>query len=323
MSGADEDFRRVKFQSPDAPDRKWLEWFREYYGRLLCRIDVEPHADSSFRMEVTTRRLPDLVIAHGLRSPMRTVYRGDDSGEISMVVLMAGTVQVQCSAQQNQTLTPGMAVMGRHEAPATIDVPAGARLLSIRMRRRLLEPLIRSFGSEAIIADSQALRLLTSYVQTVEAMETIPDMQMQHLVTTHIHDLVALAYGTSRDAAELIDARGKRAGRLAAIKRDIQSDLVDPRLSVTQLAARHGVSPRYIHMLFEREGVTFSEFVVSRRLTLAHRMLSDPRYEGLSISTIALAVGFGDLSYFNRTFRRRFGATPSAVRAARQDPASA
>jgi AraC-like DNA-binding protein len=31
---------------------------------------------------------------------------------------------------------------------------------------------------------------------------------------------------------------------------------------------------------------------------------------------VAYEAGFGDLSYFNRTFRRRYGATPSDVREA-------
>jgi AraC-like DNA-binding protein len=33
------------------------------------------------------------------------------------------------------------------------------------------------------------------------------------------------------------------------------------------------------------------------------------------VSSIAFDVGFGDLSYFNRTFKKRFGATPREVRA--------
>jgi AraC-like DNA-binding protein len=47
-------------------------------------------------------------------------------------------------------------------------------------------------------------------------------------------------------------------------------------------------------------------------------MMTDPRYADHRVSAIAFAAGFGDLSYFNRTFRRRFGATPSDLRAQAQ-----
>jgi AraC-like DNA-binding protein len=42
------------------------------------------------------------------------------------------------------------------------------------------------------------------------------------------------------------------------------------------------------------------------------------------ISTIAFEAGFGDLSYFNLAFRRRYRQTPSDIRAAqngKDDPA--
>jgi AraC-like DNA-binding protein len=45
-------------------------------------------------------------------------------------------------------------------------------------------------------------------------------------------------------------------------------------------------------------------------------MLTDPHHLHLAIIDIAFAVGFGDVSHFNRTFRHRFGETPSGVRAA-------
>jgi len=47
-------------------------------------------------------------------------------------------------------------------------------------------------------------------------------------------------------------------------------------------------------------------------------VLADPRYADRTICDIALAAGFGDLSTFNREFRRRFGMTPSDVRRATQ-----
>ena len=67
-------------------------------------------------------------------------------------------------------------------------------------------------------------------------------------------------------------------------------------------------------MLFEGEDTTFSEFVLGERLAWTMRTLCDPASSSRSISTIALDAGFGDLSYFNRVFRRTYGETPSDAR---------
>jgi AraC-like DNA-binding protein len=44
-------------------------------------------------------------------------------------------------------------------------------------------------------------------------------------------------------------------------------------------------------------------------------LLTSPNRPDRTISAIAFDASFGDLSHFNRLFRRRFGATPSEVRA--------
>ena len=67
-------------------------------------------------------------------------------------------------------------------------------------------------------------------------------------------------------------------------------------------------------MLFEEDGATFTDYALEQRLIAAHRMLSDARLRHLTIGAIAYQAGFGDLSHFNRSFRRRFGATPSEIR---------
>jgi AraC-like DNA-binding protein len=57
-----------------------------------------------------------------------------------------------------------------------------------------------------------------------------------------------------------------------------------------------------------------SAFVLEHRLARAYRMLSDPAHLGSKVVTIAAQCGFRDLSWFNRVFRRRYGATPSDIR---------
>ena len=86
------------------------------------------------------------------------------------------------------------------------------------------------------------------------------------------------------------------------------------------LADRHHCTERYLQRLFEAEGTTFTAYVQEQRLLRACRLLVDPRRAREKISAVAYDCGFGDVSYFNRVFRRRYGAAPSEFRAqAEQD----
>jgi transcriptional regulator GlxA family with amidase domain len=128
---------------------------------------------------------------------------------------------------------------------------------------------------------------------------------------------------STRGAEEAANAGRLRAARLHAIKQDVERCLDRPDLSVVALAERHCCTPRQVQRLFEQEGSTFTEYVLAQRLGRAYRMLSDPRRCGDKISSVAFDCGFRDVSYFNRVFRRRFGAAPSNVRAqAQQTPAT-
>lgn len=131
-----------------------------------------------------------------------------------------------------------------------------------------------------------------------------------------MHEIVSYILGAARDGAAVEKARGPAAARLRAIKADIVENLCSRELTIVSVAERHRVTPRYVRKLFEGDGVTFSEFVLAQRLARARRMLADPRHDAETISAIAFACGFGDLSYFNRVFRRQYAATPTAVREA-------
>ena len=85
-------------------------------------------------------------------------------------------------------------------------------------------------------------------------------------------------------------------------------------LSPGDIAKRQKVSDSYIRKLFGSEGTSFSEYVLTRRLIRAHRMLTVRGRDQGGIASIAYDAGFGDLSYFNRSFKRRYGATPSELR---------
>jgi AraC-like DNA-binding protein len=211
----------------------------------------------------------------------------------------------------------GSALLSSNSDVSTVVLPAPARFVTFGLPRKLmlaLAPGLEDAFVRPLPANSSIVRLLLSYADALKDEDTQRSPELQHVVATHIHDLCALAIGATRDAAEIAAGRGLRAARLRAIKADIVRNLPDGDVSVTALAARHRISVRYIQRLFESEGTTLSQFVLGQRLIRVHRMLADPRHVHHAISTIAYDAGFGDLSTFNREFRRRFGATPSDIR---------
>jgi AraC family transcriptional regulator, positive regulator of tynA and feaB len=105
-----------------------------------------------------------------------------------------------------------------------------------------------------------------------------------------------------------------RQALFASVCADIKLRLADPMLNVRSVAAHAGVAPRTLQTWFYEQGTSFTEYVLEQRLNLAERQLISSA--NATVSEIAYAAGFGDLSYFSRCFRRRFGMTPSERRVA-------
>ena len=168
--------------------------------------------------------------------------------------------------------------------------------------------------SVEIAASNESLALLGAYCAMIERQESLtsPDL-LAHMAET-IVDLVGLAIGAKGDAAEIAGARGLRAARLSAITAKIRDGFTNPGFTAASIAFELRLSLRYVHDLLQESGNSFSERVLGLRLQRAMDMLTDSRFDHLRIGQIAYASGFGDVSYFNRSFRRRFGCTPGMAR---------
>jgi transcriptional regulator GlxA family with amidase domain len=199
-----------------------------------------------------------------------------------------------------------------------IASPRPMRFCGLWVHRARLEPRVARLDDRVlkpIAADTEAMRYLIGYVRHLEEQQSLVDPTLAQLAAVHLRDLFVLVLGARRDAAILAQGRGLRAARLQAIKRYIAANFGDGGLDVGRVAARHRLTPRNVQRLFESEGTTFSEFLLNQRLARVHQMLTDPACARWTVSAIALEAGFGDVSYFNRRFRRRYALRPSDVRA--------
>ena len=118
--------------------------------------------------------------------------------------------------------------------------------------------------------------------------------------------------GTARTGATIERTGANRGSKYSSARREPGPSLEQP---IATRGIARDITPRYVQRLFEEAGATLTEYVLGQRLARAHRLLTDPRRTERTLTAIAFEVGFSDLSYFNRAFRRRFGATPSDARA--------
>jgi AraC family transcriptional regulator, positive regulator of tynA and feaB len=88
----------------------------------------------------------------------------------------------------------------------------------------------------------------------------------------------------------------------------------DPELGAATLAARFRCSERYVHRLFASTGRSVGEHVNERRIAACTRKLLDRNSTHQTISEIAFAAGFRDISHFNRLFKRCNGLAPREFR---------
>jgi len=199
----------------------------------------------------------------------------------------------------------------------TITRPSAVFHRVLRLPRASLLPLVGNIDDavlQPIRRGTGALSLLSHYAGALLDDPAVAVPETRCVVATHLCDLIAVTLGATREGLAIAEGRGIRAARLRAIKSDIEARLTEAGLSPSEVAKRQGISESYLRKLFESEYTSFSDFVLGRRLVRAHGLLSDPRRRDSGIAQIAFACGFGDLSYFNRTFKRLYRATPSEVR---------
>jgi len=311
----------VRFVSAALPERDRIAVFREFLGRKLMRVEIEPLADHPFDADVTVRKWPGLDFISARRSPLRVgrtkalLSDGDDR----LVFQIDDFPSFVSHAGGDVPLAVGDAILTSNSDAVNRTFPSPGALASLFLTRGALGPLLRAGESgigRAIPANTPVLRLIRSVLTTLNEDAVSTTTELQTLTVNYVYDLVAVAIGATRDAAEQVRGRGVAAAQLKLIKAHLEENLWRDDISPEVLASRFSMSARSIQRLFERDGSTFTEFLRERRLHRAHRMLSSRRFDAMTVTDIALACGFGDLSHFNRYFRARFGMTPREVRKA-------
>jgi AraC-like DNA-binding protein len=302
---------------------RYEHWLEEIC-RGVCNMDIGPSPGVDIvdvRTQVTNLASVTFATAVGLSADIRRSREiaRDGSDDFTLICQVHGTLPFH-SQRETEMIGPSSMLLGE------LTDASGAFLGNCREFSTLVidrKTLLKSSPrSEALLF--KPLRVLEGLKSMIERYAALAVEAAPHagphgrlLMGQHLVDLVTLAFGSRPDDGELARQRGQAQVRLALMKADIAAELTDGDLGIEALARRYGLSARQAQRLFERDGTTFTEFLLEQRLLLARKMLADPANAWRKINDIAYSAGFADVSYFNRTFRRRFGEAPSDFRLSR------
>ena len=304
-------------RSPVIRTRQQLRSFQDAFSQFLNGIQIEPLCDGPIQVAGSVTVIDQMVLSLGETSPTRCTHATRDDVNDQIVLAMAPSGNSVMQAQGHEwRMDAGASVFVRPGQMRSMVAFGPTQLFSVVLDRQTLSRLVPDVDARLLqpLRGQPVLQLIEQYGRLLRDTALPLATAARQAVVQHMHDLAALALGAKGDAREVAQARGVRAARLQAVRQDIAAHFSQTGFSVADVARRQGVSPRYLQMLLAEEGQSFSMLVQEARLDLARRLLANPRHDGTPISDVAMLVGFGDLSHFNRSFRRRFGMTPREAR---------
>jgi AraC-like DNA-binding protein len=311
--------RLLRLSTEALPERERFSAFREEFAQQILKMDFIDRGAGCPRVEVAFMPLGPVAAGAGSCTPAEFIRRNhhlkDCNDDFRLDIVAKGPLELS-HAGDERVYDVGWSYLMDQARPNRGFAPSGISVRNVTVAAAALKTLVANPEDLAgrRVHPGPALRLLDGYLQSLISLEEPPPPELALIIGEHLLDLVAAALGPTAEAAEIVVKRGVKAARLRAILAEVTRRFSEPDFDLDNIAGTLGLSRRYIQELLEETGKSFTEHLVERRLERAFAMLTDRRCRHLAVIDIAFAAGFGDVSHFNRVFRRRFGETPSGVR---------
>lgn len=311
---------RLRLSTADVPEANRLAIWRDVISKHLFNADVKPYDDMPLKGEANILPLGDCAVSTIVSSRAQyyvaSNYLRNARDLINIIIAKRGRLHGR-QRSNGVTIGPGEAFAILATETCFVDILEDSEAFNISLPASALEPLVPDLGhviARPLNSNPSALTLLDAYATVLQSVEAPINTATAATTSLHLIELASNVLVSTAESLPVNDRRGIRETRRQSIKKEIVANLTRHDLSPDLIAERLGITARYLRKLLHEEGTSFSDFLRQTRLERAFLLLNDRQQDHRSISEIAYQVGFNDLSYFNRCFRRQYGITPSDLR---------
>jgi AraC-like DNA-binding protein len=302
-----------------APNQRLKHW-REMFCSTFIECDIDSMDGEAFSASIRYDRYGgvgvgsiDATRRRIVTTPSQAIRNPEG---IMLDIVWSGRYRYEAPGKTIELL-PGDAVFAPNNVSDVMTALEPAELRAVHIPAQYVEHVfgdVCGMSGRVLRHEQPESRLLTAYLQAVHQTAGLNDPKTREIIGQQIVDLVVTAVGRTHEEAIAMAERGLRAARFKLATDEIRRHLAEPMLNGRRVAAKLGLSERYIQRLFEEKGLTVSQYILDERLKVAHRSLAEPGQDHRHIADIAFSIGFSDITHFNRAFKRRYGDTPSSFR---------
>ncbi|MEV7127379.1 helix-turn-helix domain-containing protein [Streptomyces sp. NPDC093260] len=298
------------------PDEEKLDYWRAAVSRGLVPMAVTPRGEDPIAGRITTGHLGYLRVCAVEADAQRTsrtaahIARSPEAF-LAVGVQLRGTATLVQDGRRTAVAERDIVVYDTAR-PYSLDYPERFSTRVVHLPRRVLglpdEQIRRITGTVVDTAQGIGSVLLPFLATLVTSAHTCSPAVAGRLAATVLDFFATLVAEHTGSGEEGPD--GARRELVLRVRDHIDRNLGDHDLSPQTVAAAHHISVRYLHRLFQDEGITVSRLVQRRRLEESARELARGGASAPTVSAVARRWGFVSPAHFSRVFRGCYGCSP-------------
>lgn len=303
------------FETSDVTSAERLPLWSQALAHLCGSLQLDGYESRSIDGRIEAATIGPLKLCRIVASPHRVALPQDWAGpdrhaSIKVLLQLRGSSILEQDSQR-VTVDPGDCIAYDVSRPHSIVSPTLTEHLVVVIPKHL------AAGYDLCLADvgSQRFSACTGIGHvTRELVEASLDEGCD-LDSGSNQQIVDLLLGSLRLSLRHAKSRSLLTPRESLLRKArtyIDAHLRDPTLDIENIAAALGCSRRYLHMVFASEGTSVEKYLWSSRLEGCRRELMKGTHE-ITLTEVAFAWGFSSSSHFSRSFKQRFGMSPSAM----------
>lgn len=242
---------------------------------------------------------------------------GSDSRYCFLITQVAGTSSMEQGGERAE-LKPGDMTLIDSSRPSCFDFSGRFSQLSLHLPRKTVENGLRSRRipvANRIPGGSGVGALASDFIAGLYSRAAELDVSQSGAVRDALLGIIgSVLSGEQPHSARFGHLPPNKVSQVRDLQHFIECRLPDPALTPAHIAAEYRISTRHLHRIFQWAGVSFGEWVKTRRLEKCRDDLANPRYAGHGIIQIAFHWGFNDASHFSRAFKSQYGLSPREFR---------